>query len=61
MNYFLKDQLQRFDMATFNNPLERWQHRFDIDGYLFGEQPNAYLASQQQHLLPGQALSGADG
>ena len=48
-------------MATFNNPLERWQHRFDIDGYLFGEQPNAYLASQQQHLLPGTALSVADG
>ena len=48
-------------MATFTNPLQRWQHRFDIEGYLFGEQPNAYLARQQQHLQPGLALSVADG
>lgn len=48
-------------MATFTNPLERWQHRFDIEGYLFGEQPNAYLARQQRHLQPGSALSVADG
>ena len=46
---------------VFTHPLERWQHRFNIDGYLFGEQPNAYLASQQQHLMPGTALSVADG
>ncbi len=46
---------------VFSHPLERWQHRFNIDGYLFGEQPNAYLASQQQHLMPGTALSVADG
>jgi cyclopropane fatty-acyl-phospholipid synthase-like methyltransferase len=52
---------RRLDMATFAHPLERWQHRFDIEGYLFGERPNTYLADQQRHLQPGSALSVADG
>ena len=34
---------------VFTHPLERWQHRFNIDGYLFGEQPNAYLALDARH------------
>lgn len=41
---------------------ERWQKRFSAPDYIFGEEPNAFLASQR-HLLPasGAALSVADG
>ena len=42
--------------------LVRWEQRFSIAEYLFGERPNAYLASKAS-LLPkgGRALSIADG
>lgn len=46
---------------TFTDPLARWNERFSTQDYLFGEEPNAYLASQAQHLRPGSALSVADG
>jgi SAM-dependent methyltransferase len=42
--------------------LVRWEQRFSVGEYLFGERPNAYLASKAP-LLPrgGRALSIADG
>jgi cyclopropane fatty-acyl-phospholipid synthase-like methyltransferase len=42
--------------------LERWNNRFSAEGYLFGKQPNAFLASQRARLAPGmRALCVADG
>ena len=42
--------------------LERWNNRFAADGYLFGTQPNAFLASQGARLAAGmRALCIADG
>jgi SAM-dependent methyltransferase len=42
--------------------LERWETRFRAPGYLFGEEPNAFLKSQAHLLRRGQiALSVADG
>ena len=42
--------------------LERWERRFSAPGYLFGKEPNAFLAAQA-HRLRGlkSALSVADG
>jgi len=42
--------------------LERWDRRFSAPGYLFGKEPNAFLAAQA-HKLRGlkSALSVADG
>jgi len=42
--------------------LERWQGRFAVSNYVFGEEPNTFLASCS-NLLPksGKALSVADG
>lgn len=52
-------------MATYTSDpaqLERWNTRFSADGYLFGTEPNAFLASQRARLKPGmRALSIADG
>jgi ubiquinone/menaquinone biosynthesis C-methylase UbiE len=44
------------------NEYERWQTRFDLADYVFGERPNAFLEIQKQ-LLPqqGSALAVADG
>ncbi len=41
---------------------ESWQARFAASGYVFGEEPNAFLAAQT-HRLPkaGKALAVADG
>ena len=41
---------------------ERWQGRFAVPEYIFGEEPNVFLASQK-HRLPksGKALAVADG
>lgn len=41
---------------------ERWQNRFAAPEYVFGEEPNAFLAAQKD-LLPksGRALAVADG
>jgi len=45
-----------------NPELKRWNGRFSAEGYLFGKEPNAFLASQASRLKPGmQALSIADG
>lgn len=42
--------------------LERWNNRFSAEGYLFGKEPNAFLASQRERLKPGMsALCVADG
>jgi SAM-dependent methyltransferase len=42
--------------------LERWNTRFSAEGYLFGTEPNAFLASQRGRLAPGlRALCVADG
>ena len=48
-------------MATFINPLARWNSRFSAEGYLFGESPNAYLADMTPSLKAGKTLSLADG
>lgn len=41
---------------------EFWNIRYDREDYLFGETPNAFLASQAARLLPGMtALAIADG
>jgi len=43
-------------------PTSPWDARYAGDTYLFGEAPNAYLASQADRLSPGQqALALADG
>jgi hypothetical protein len=41
---------------------DRWQGRFGVSEYIFGEEPNVFLASQR-HRLPktGKALAVADG
>jgi SAM-dependent methyltransferase len=42
--------------------LERWETRFRAPGYVFGEEPNAFLKAQAHRLHSGQsALSVADG
>ncbi len=42
--------------------LDRWNTRFSAEGYLFGKEPNAFLASQRDRLKPGmRALCVADG
>jgi len=42
--------------------LERWETRFRAPGYVFGEEPNAFLKSQAHRLHRGQSvLSVADG
>lgn len=44
------------------NEFDRWQGRFAADHYVFGTEPNAFLASQADLLTPGlAALSIADG
>ena len=48
-------------MTKHENPKETWEQRFDIDSYIFGEEPNEYLRSQLKLLKPGNVLSIADG
>jgi len=52
-------------MATYTSDpaqLDRWNTRFSAEGYLFGTEPNIFLASQRSRLRPGmRALSIADG
>jgi len=47
---------------TTMSELERWQGRFAVPEYVFGEEPNAFLASCRE-LLPttGKALAVAEG
>lgn len=41
---------------------ERWQTRFSVPDYIFGTEPNAFLAAQRAHLpASGRALAVADG
>jgi len=45
-----------------SDELKRWNERFTQEGYHFGTQPNAFLASQAARLHPGlSALCVADG
>ena len=45
-----------------SSELERWNGRFSAEGYVFGSEPNAFLASQEHRLKPGMtALCVADG
>ena len=49
-------------MPDFTNPKETWNTRFAREDYLFGREPNTFLVSQADRLLPGQrALCVADG
>lgn len=42
--------------------LDRWERRFDVEEYVFGTEPNAFLARQAALLRPGmRALTIADG
>lgn len=46
----------------FSNPRETWDGRFSTDDYIFGTEPNAWLASQAKLLQPGmRVLAVADG
>jgi cyclopropane fatty-acyl-phospholipid synthase-like methyltransferase len=49
--------------VTANDPeFERWNTRFSAPDYVFGTEPNAFLAAQSHRLKPGQkALVPADG
>jgi cyclopropane fatty-acyl-phospholipid synthase-like methyltransferase len=54
--------------TSFENPmtdateLNRWNTRFSTEDYVFGREPNAFLASQRERFKPGQkALAIADG
>ena len=43
-------------------PSDHWDSRYAIEGYLFGEAPNAFLAAQSRRLEPRwRALAVADG
>ena len=47
---------------SLEQALVRWEARFSVGEYLFGERPNAYLASKAALLASGsRALSIADG
>lgn len=48
--------------SSFDNPAQTWDARYGAPEYLFGTEPNAFLASQR-HRLPsgGRALAVADG
>lgn len=46
----------------FTNPAQTWNQRFGGTDYLFGTEPNAWLASQQSRLKKGgRVLAVADG
>ena len=50
------------ESPSFEHALIRWEARFNVAEYLFGERPNAYLASKVALLTRGgRALSVADG
>ena len=48
-------------MTDFTDPKAVWNQRFSTPDYLFGEEPNAFLASQAKRLRHGRALALADG
>lgn len=46
----------------FDDAAQVWDERFDTPDFVFGTEPNAYLAKQVHRLAPGQrALAVADG
>ena len=50
------------DQRGFDNPIKAWNDRFNSEEYIFGKEPNAYLASHASLLKPGQrVLLVADG
>ena len=52
----------RTEPHSLETALVRWEARFSVGEYLFGERPNAYLASKAGSLAKGsRALSLADG
>ena len=48
-------------MSGFAYPQEMWDKRFSTPHYVFGEEPNAFLASQAERLGQGHALALGDG
>ena len=49
-------------MAEFDNPRDAWDARYRCEGYIFGIEPNVFLASQEKHLTTGaRVLAVADG
>ena len=44
-----------------DQPKNRWDTRYDQEHYYYGEEPNAFLASQLSALPPGRALFLAEG
>ena len=48
-------------MSGFLYPQEMWDKRFSTPEYVFGEEPNTFLAAQARELPPGFALAIADG
>jgi SAM-dependent methyltransferase len=50
------------DNSGFTDAYQTWNQRFDRADYLFGTEPNAYLASHRDLFVPGRkALCVADG
>ena len=47
-------------MTDFTDPKAVWNQRSSTPDYLFGEEPNAFLASQAKRLGHGRALALAD-
>lgn len=46
----------------FSNPQQTWDKRFEADGYIFGTEPNVWLAGHAGLLTPGmRVLAVADG
>jgi SAM-dependent methyltransferase len=46
----------------YGDALARWNERYAGDGYLFGTEPNAFLAAQRHRFAPGErVLALADG
>jgi 2-polyprenyl-3-methyl-5-hydroxy-6-metoxy-1,4-benzoquinol methylase len=48
-------------MTGLSYPQAMWDKRFSTPDYVFGEEPNAFLASQSACLGKGHALALADG
>lgn len=48
-------------VSPFSEPRKRWNQRFSQPGYLFGEEPNAWLKAARPYLRAGKSLVVADG
>jgi cyclopropane fatty-acyl-phospholipid synthase-like methyltransferase len=47
---------------SFSNPQQTWDKRFEVDDYIFGTEPNTWLAGHAGLLTPGmRVLAVADG